>query len=233
MAARTTLLNSVSMLLVFFSGQCIAEEPTDDLAKFVDHWGGKLRKHTAADGSTRVGVDLMSPTLRGRNVTDAQLKELARYQEITSLLVFSPSITDDGVAAIGQLSNLRYLSLSSTNVAGTCLKELVKCKSLEGISFYQTPISNSAISNLKKIKGLASISLSDTAITDEGMKSLAECNDLDTIIIHKCKVTDKGIAELAKLKGLLYLGVGKDTQVTELGCRALRKALPDCRVVWR
>lgn len=118
-------------------------------------------------------------------IDDAALKDLARVTSLKTIVVNSSSITDEGLAALGQLPNLENLDLSrSHNITG------------DGFAEFQHPESLTDL-NLEHMRGL----------TDEGLLEVKRFENLEHLRLYEFgKVKGKGFECLSALKKLKTLG---------------------------
>jgi hypothetical protein len=93
---------------------------------------------------TSFGLDLKDVP-----VTDAGLKELANFKNLTMLNLWRTKVTDAGLKELAPFKNLIILRLNGTQVTNEGFKELAKLKSL------------------------ITLSIIDTQVTDVGLKELA------------------------------------------------------------
>ena len=137
-----------------------------------------IRKELGKPISAFTEVDLEKVTvlnLHSTEITDAGLKDVAKLQKLTHLVLSNTKkITDAGLKDFAKLQKLRYLSLSGTQITDEGLKEVVKLQKLEALW------------------------LSYTKITDEGLKELAKLQKLQELFLDGTKVTAAGVAELKK-----------------------------------
>jgi hypothetical protein len=71
--------------------------------------------------------------------------------------------------------------------------------------------------------------LGATKVTDSDLKTLSALTHLEILDLSGTKVTNAGLKDLVTLRHLRWLNL-RGTQVTDAGMRALRKALPSCRI---
>jgi len=81
------------------------------------------------------------------------------------------------------------------------------------------------------IPGLEKLNLDYTAIDDEGLLTLAVLPGLKELRLDSGKISDASVPVLSKLTTLKYLNL-YHTLVTEKGYGELKKALPECQIVW-
>jgi internalin A len=107
------------------SGLCLSSsaqaDDEDKAVSLVEKLGGKATRDEKAPGKPVVKVNL-----RGTQVTDAGLKELAALKNLTTLDLNLTQVTDAGLKELATLKNLTTLELVYTKVTDVGLKELRK-----------------------------------------------------------------------------------------------------------
>ena len=117
---------------------------------FVERWvRGKLRKPegelTEADLAK-----FTSLLLDESQITDAGLKELAKFQNLTVLGLDDTKITDAGLKEVAKLQNLNLLSLERTQITDAGLKEVAKLQNLKKLYLPATQATKAGVAELKK-----------------------------------------------------------------------------------
>ncbi len=135
------------------------------------------------------GVDAEKPRIReelwmpervrvadfsNRDVTEADLKGLARFENLESLFLWNVPVTDAQLREIGRLKTLRdvYLDGSKTTDAG--LKPLAGLPDLRYLGLRGTPVTDEGLKILAGFESLRKVDLSQTPVTDEGVAALRE-----------------------------------------------------------
>ena len=103
-----------------------------------------------------------SINLNKYKVTDASLKEVAKFQGLTALDLRESNITDAGLKYVVKLKKLKALGLWDTKVTDEGLKELVKLPNLERL--YLTKVSITVRTELEKKLPNCRIIMPDTRI---------------------------------------------------------------------
>jgi hypothetical protein len=107
-------------------------------------------------------------------ITDAALKELSTFPELTSLHITScPGVTDQGLAEVGRLTKLRRLDVGFCSINGEGLVHLAKLNNLRELSLKRTGVSDDDLHHLEGLDQLEWLSLSDTQVTPEGIDKLS------------------------------------------------------------
>jgi hypothetical protein len=149
-----------------------ALQPLDVLfaLEILDVEGSKMSGLDLARLPNRTGLKWLS--LNRTNVTDPQLKSLARLPKLSHLFLAETAIGDDGLAHVAALAALEWVDVSKTRI---------------------TPAGLSALIELKQLKVL---NLEDTAIDDGAVPHLARLPQLETLQLRGTRVSPRGIAQL-------------------------------------
>jgi uncharacterized membrane protein len=108
------------------------------------------------------GLILRTVSAPGR-CNDATLAQLAPVANlIVDAELARTKVTDKGMPAIANFSNLRFLDLSNTAVTSAGLKDLMKLEKLESVNLTQTRVSHDAAAELQTKPGLKRLYLFET-----------------------------------------------------------------------
>lgn len=106
-------------------------------------------------------------------ITDATLKELASFPEITSLHILNcRGVTDSGLDQIKTFKNLRCLDLKGCSITDEGLIHLSNMTELRELGLGGTTISDAGLKHLAKLKKLEWLALHGTQVTLDGFKRL-------------------------------------------------------------
>jgi hypothetical protein len=191
--------------------------------------------------------------LRATRVTDAGLESLKGLTNLETLDLSFTHVTGPGLAHLKGLSKLtslylwgsaqfaglglehlagvRLLDLSFTPISDTGLQHLEGLRNLWSLNLNGTPVSDPGLARLKDLSKLTTLGLDDTAVSDAGLEHLRGLTALERLELHGTRVTDAGLKDLEKLAHLKEVNV-TGTKATAAGVAALRKALPECEIVW-
>lgn len=142
----------------------------------LNYWGVKVEKPITREEVWKPdAVRLVS--LANQKVSDADLKKLASFKNLESLLLLNSDVTDEQLKELAGLAHLRELYLGGTQVTDEGLKHLAALKNLRYLGLGSTPV------------------------TDAGLKVLAGFPSLQKLDLDGAKkVTAGGLAELHKLR---------------------------------
>jgi len=167
-----------------------------------------IRKHLKKPTGKLSKGDLKKVTSLSFNftkITDAGLKDVAKFPQLTLLSLKRTPITDNGLKEVAKLHKIEWLDISGTKITDTGLKELT---------------------NLTQLNYLQ---ISCPEVTDAGLKELITLKNLTQIGLSLTKITDEGLQLLVKLKKLRSISLIA-SDATAAGVSRLQKKLPDCRI---
>lgn len=151
---------------------------------------------------------------------------VGRITALEFLNIIATKFSDDWMASIAQLTNLKTLRFTNNGkLSDVGLEQLVGLKNVETFSFVGTGIKGHAFAKFEDWTHLRKCSFRGSSIDDEGLAQLcAHFPNLESISLAHAKFTDAGAAHLAKLTKLKGLEVGThDATPASLGNL---KALP-------
>ena len=129
--------------------------------------------------------------LRGRNLTDDELADVARLGNVVELNLRDTKITSAGLVHLKGLAKLTRLHLERTNVGDEGIANLTKLTTLEYLNLYGTKITDKSLDHLAGLKNLRQLYVWQTDVTDAGIAkfkkalpavSVVKGIDLSTII---------------------------------------------------
>jgi len=133
--------------------------------------------------------------------------------------------TDDRLAGIGRLPNLRRLEIvHGRQISDRGIAALVGMVNLRRLDVNGACISDEVLSHLAQLKNLREIRIHydrDT-VTDAGLCHIAGLRNLEVLVLDRCSVTDGGLACLSRLSKLRVLAMGPcDSRITDKGIENL------------
>jgi hypothetical protein len=164
-------------------------------------------------------------------------------------------LTDDDLAGLKQLKNLRVLDLSENPLRDPALKHIARLKGLEVLELNQTGITDDGLKELAVLKSLRSLRVGYCKLTGSGLKDLENLETLTVLSLPRCELTDVGLNGVGRLKSLRTLELASNfgikdrglielaglsnlrtlvltsTDVTDMGIQHLQRALPECKIV--
>ena len=129
--------------------------------------------------------------LRGRDLTDDGLADVAKLGNVVELNLRDTKITSAGLVHLKGLAKLTRLHLERTNVGDEGIANLTKLTTLEYLNLYGTKITDKSLDHLAGLKNLRQLYVWQTDVTDAGIAkfkqalpavSVVKGIDLSTII---------------------------------------------------
>jgi len=132
---------------------------------------------------------------------------LGHIISLQSLNIIATKRSDDWIAPIGKLTNLKTLRFTNNGkLSDAGLGQLAVLKNLESFSFVGTGMKGHAYAGFDGFTRLIKVSHRGSSIDDEGLKQLCDhLPNLESISLAHDRFTDTGaphLAKLTKLKGL-------------------------------
>lgn len=165
-------------------------------------------------------------------VTAAGLRKLAALPKLRTLWMWNCNrATDAELEVLQQFSALKELNLAGTSVTDGGMQWLATHPRLSNLAVDRTSLTDAGLESLAINLNLTRLSLHTTQLSDAGMKHLSRMKSLRELNLDMTSISDDGLAELASLKALQEIRL-VDTKVTADGVVVLKKALPDCKVIF-
>jgi tetratricopeptide (TPR) repeat protein len=168
-------------------------------------------------------------------VTDAGLAHLRGLTDLQHLdLAWCKQVTDAGLAHLRGLTDLLYLDLDRCQgVTDAGLAHLQDLTALQHLSLWSCKqVTDAGLAHLRSLTDLQHLSLRECEqVTDAGLAHLQGLTALQHLSLAGCvRVTDAGLAHLQGLTALQHLFIWGCKGVTDAGLKALRDALPRCKI---
>lgn len=129
-------------------------------------------------------------------------------------------ITNAGLAAVAELTELRSLNLAGTRITGAGLERLSTLRKLEQLDLRETTLVAADLGSLVALQALRSIELPEKIATDDVLAILGRLPRLERLELMNAPCTDQGLAHLAKLRQLKLLDLSH-TKTTDAGLVSL------------
>lgn len=124
-------------------------------------------------------------------------------------------VTDDQLAAITALPQLRSLLLGGTKVTDAGLKTIGKVATLENLDLRDCAVGNVGLSHLTNLKKLKALRLSGKSgvctVDDDGMSDVAKLPSLKVLAVDFLWMSEDGLQKLVPLQGLEELYMAETT----------------------
>jgi Leucine-rich repeat (LRR) protein len=159
-----------------------------------------------------------SLVLNGSGITNNGLREIAKLEQLSQILLWNNDISDQGLESLSNLENLTEVSLRQTKISSDGLKHLAKLKKLKHLDLDDTNISDPGIEYLVDLNEIASLSLSGTQISDRSLTKLSSFEKLRVLSLAKTQITDSGLKAVGKVSSLKFLDL-TETAITDAGLK--------------
>jgi hypothetical protein len=153
--------------------------------------------------------------LDGTQVTDAGLEHVRELTELTSLGLAGTKVTDAGLACIRRLTQLQFLDLTDTQVADGGIAHLQRLVNLLHLRMDNTPVTGAGLKALRETE-VPCLSLSNSKVSDAGLEGIRGLPQLKTLDLRHTQITDAALAQIGELKHLTKLWLD-GTKVTDKG----------------
>ncbi len=178
---------------------------------------------------------------RGTRISDGTLAIVSRITGLEALDIAHTSVTDNGLDHLITLVDLKELSLGRGRLNNSSLEVLRMLPTLThldlsggragapdmpGRAGAGPGIPEAALRAMAELRELRVLKLGYSAITAQGLRILSSLEKVEKLGLEGCRrINDGAVGELAAWKNLKYLDL-QDTEVTDQGLEALRKARP-------
>jgi hypothetical protein len=113
----------------------------------VEKLGGGIARDYKAPGQPVIGV-----TLKGPQITDAVLKDLADLKDLRSLNLLQTQVTAEGMKELKRFKQLRRINFCGTRVTDAGLRELKECCRLEAVYLYGSRVTDAGLDDLSQAR---------------------------------------------------------------------------------
>jgi hypothetical protein len=145
----------------------------------------------------------------------------------------SGSPKDEGwLKAVNSLPSLKTLLLWSENISNQTLDHLAELPNHEELHLTGSSVTDQGLKNMSKFPKLRWLVMNGTRIGDSGVAYLRNPIILEELVLTDTRVSDAAIPDLSSMTTLQLLDVRR-TAITASGCKELKKALPNCDVMWQ
>jgi hypothetical protein len=145
---------------------------------------------------------------------------LRRLPGPKGLVLEETAVSDRGLAAVGQLTDLHRLELCGTPIGDDGLKQIGGLKELQDLNLSGTKVRDAALKHLKPLTRLKELSLAGLPISDDGLAALADLPGLEYLDLSDTPIGKKGLAHLKDLKELRGLRLA-NTRIQDGALKAL------------
>ncbi|MBB73083.1 MAG: hypothetical protein CMJ75_01075 [Planctomycetaceae bacterium] len=138
-------------------------------------------------------------------VTDELLLRLPKLRHLEYLWLADSPISDQAMASLNRLPNLKNLFLQRTQVTGTGAEHLLGLSQLERLVLSECPVDDRGLAAVARLDSLKVLLLNDTRVSDAGVRHIGNMATLVDLDLSGTQVTNQAILTLSKLASLKSL----------------------------
>lgn len=147
--------------------------------------------------------------LANTNITDKALEEFPKLKtDNISIYLSNTAVSDEGMASISGMHNVRELILDNTSVTGNGVKLLAKMPGLNFLSLRNLNLTGQVIGTFVEMKHLRRLELAKNPISNDDLKILSQCQHLEYLDLHNTKITVSGYKRLVEAMPNCLIAIG-------------------------
>lgn len=174
--------------------------------------------------------------IRHSEIGDSELERIVGNPRITRIsFVDVPKLTDAAVEKLARLPNVESIWLVKVpQLKNPNFAAFANCKSLTSLHLTSCAnLSPESLAGLANCKGLKFLQLRSCPVSDATLAQLAKSPSLTSLLLVGCSgLTDAGLAQLSGAANLKWLLLEDNPKLTEEGVDALRKKLPQTKIIF-
>lgn len=155
--------------------------------------------------------------------TDDRLAGIGRLRNLRRLEIANgEQMTDRGVEALASLTSLRHLDLSVAQISKDGLRVIGGLRDLEVLIIHSKSLPRDSIARLAQVASLRELRLGYNDAIDVDGQEVEGLRNLEVLELDRCHVSNEDLAGLAGLTKLRVLEIGPcNSRVTEKGIEHL------------
>ena len=171
---------------------------------------------------------------RGKRPQVAISNDIALIRHFTSLRTLSlwgVPVSDSDMVNLSRLNQLETLDLAHTNVTGDGLRQLSNLPSLTRLTTSGRCRSDIVLKRVSQISSLEDLEVREHGILESEFVHLRNLPNLKLLYLKHHRITDVGIDQLGSLTTLETLYISRNSSVvTDETLAKLKKAMPNCKI---
>ncbi|MBX9694202.1 MAG: protein kinase [Cyanobacteria bacterium] len=196
----------------------------------IKHW--KLH-HTKVTGRGLIylaNLPVESLDMSSTAIDDDALEQIASMKGLNQLVLTDcHKITDDGIAHLKTLPNLKLFNLSGEKLTPAVYTHLWSFPELNSLTLIGVPLTAGGATLLAKSPTLEGLSLTETGLNSDACRELAKCKKMKHLLFLSCDITGEGLGMISKAPEVQFLNLS-GTRVPENGLIRLKR-MPKLRVL--
>ncbi len=133
-----------------------------------------------------------------------------RFVRVVMIRAYANGITDDDLAAIGDMTFLRRLYLNRLDIGDLTARQIGGLRNLQRLSLWGTRITDAGLASLSNCHQLVALDLHDTCISDDGLQSLVTLDKLRELTLGQT-ISGPGLKSVARLPSLQRLDLSRSS----------------------
>ena len=138
-------------------------------------------------------------TLGDTGSTGNGLRFLPAPERLAELVISGPAINDEGLAVLDRFRCLKSLDLTIDDVGISTMRRIGNLKDLRALTIASPGLIDDELGPLTGLSDLRLLELKQCPVTDEGIKQLSPLKQLSRLTFRNTKVTPAGEKSLRKL----------------------------------
>ena len=164
-------------------------------------------------------------------ISDEASSTIAGLTKLRILFLRGTLIGGDGLVHLKDMKQLRKLDLSETGANDAGMKYLAGMNELVWLNLWNTMVGNDGVAEVVKLPKIQYLNLDNTRIDDDALKLVAKMPELHAALLERNPGHRRRPGPPALVPQLLKKLELRQTEVTEEGVAALKKALPKLEIV--
>jgi hypothetical protein len=175
----------------------------------------------------------------GLQFSDESVKEFAKFKKLRTLLFFHPGkqFTGAGLSQLAELPDLAHLSVGgSFTFSDDGMAAIGKLRQLRELRVWHAGNTNQGVRNLKELPSLESLTLGQRLMqkgeacpNDETIALLADLKSLKSLELQEARLSYDALVRLKKLAGIKKLTLN-GIDIGDADVERLKKELPGVRI---
>jgi len=168
--------------------------------------------------------------IRYRRIFKTPVQMIAQWNDRRELDFTSAIFREPEDLGLLAGSDYEQVCVSNSDFDDRCLEQILKMKKLDSLKASSTKITPEGIKAISRHQQFVRLQL-DGMVDDVGLEHLAKLPRLSFLQIRNCPITDRGLKTLEQFRNLKSLQVSGCKNVSRSSLDALRRALPECKIV--
>ena len=199
-----------------------------------EHWRKcevirKIHEHSGMVRVQQAGPEWIRP-LGGYHRDGNTDPPIGVYDRVVEVRLIDAGVSDEFLAELAELKQLRILNLSQNEITGAGIEHLTRLEHLEDLDLAYTKVTDDDLGPLGEIPSLKRLDLSHNRLSGRGFHCLEPLENLETICLVATPLRDAGLKKLSTLPGLTMCNIFGCRHVARDGVDAFRRAKPQCRL---